>query len=233
MAAVLLGTIILAFSQVVFDRYALVLLPGVALMAGAAADDFGRWSTPRSAALRWAAAALLAGAALAQVAAAERRVQQWVLTHVAPGSRIALHSEFTQYLPRTERQLEDCATFVDTPAAYVHKWSTNGVLVPDATTEPFRGAVLNDERFAAYWCSRERRLRRGGYEIVSYHTGARFQGRLTNDVVREFLAGLRDPSLGFDVLVTSFAVPGAPAATAVVTRRTGQRLIYTRAGSNR
>jgi hypothetical protein len=237
-ATVALGTTILAFSQFVFDRYALVLLPGVALMAGAALQGVARRLTARSTVLAWSAAAVLCLVAFAQLAAAERRVadphpdldvREWVLAHVPPGSRIALHSEFTQYLPRTAAQLDICSTFVQTREAYVQKWATNGVRITTAAGEPFRDAVLNDELFAAYWCSRERLLGQAGYHIVPYHDGARFQGRRTDVVLRGFIEGLHDPARGFDVLVTSFEVPGAPPPVAAVTRRGGQRLIYMRA----
>jgi 4-amino-4-deoxy-L-arabinose transferase-like glycosyltransferase len=236
-ATVIAGTVVLAASQIVFDRYALVLLPGVTLMAGAAGTTLLSGLSARSVPLMRAVVAVLCIAALVQLAAAERRagepnvdwdVREWLLAHVPAGSRIAVHAEFTQFLPRTAQQLDACASLAATRAAYVQKWASNGVTIGPSGPEPFRRAILNDELFAAYWCGREQLLSTPGFEIVPYHDGARFGAWRTGAVLREFGEGLRDASRGFDVLVTSFPLPHGPSPAAVFTRLAGRRLIYVR-----
>jgi len=232
------GTLALGLSEIVFERYGLVLLPGVVLLAGFAGDHWLGPARPRS----WpVAAVVLAGCAIAtmttlwssQRIAAETDVDvlaaRWVTTHVRPGSRVAVWEESNAFIPRTEVQLRECSEQTEDPAAYAEKWRLNGINDPGDEAQPMRTAILNDEIFRAYWCRRELQARKdAGYFVLPYHTQPRFGALLENDVTDEFRTGQHAVTGGVDVLVINRRLDvGLPPAQVLETRR-GLRAIYVR-----
>ena len=202
LAPTLAGLLAIASSQIVADRYALVLLPGVALLAGA---GWQRLLAARGTIARRVAVGALAAAivwSLADDLAAERTRREvdvdvlaarWVLAHVPRGSRIALHDEAVARPPRSAATLQRCLARIDAPDAYEDKWAVEGIVIPDTAAEPMRSAVLSDERFFAYWCRRELDVRTDpGYDVVLYHAGPRFWAVAEQEALDEFHDGRLD-----------------------------------------
>ncbi len=227
----IVGGLVILSSEVVFDRYALVLFPGVALLA---AFGWQRLLDADRAGVRRIGAGLLAGA-LVWAAVAEIRsdlrqretdvdvlAEQWVLAHVARGRRVAVYDETVAPLPRTASALERCIQRVDGPHAYEEKLAVEGLHVPAGDAEPMRSAVLTDERFFAYWCRRERDVQRDpGYDVVLYNAEPRFWAIPERQALEDFREGR------LDVLVANGPVQvGRPPGAVLQTRR-GARVIYT------
>src|SRR5262249_8941047 len=128
----LLGIVAVSVAGVVFDRYVLVVAPGVVVLAASAWETLLLTSRPS---LRWTATiglAICAVTTAVSLVRLERRtgevdvdvlVQQWILSHVPPGKRVALHDEDNARLPRTAEQLRQCAAYVEQPEAWREKWS--------------------------------------------------------------------------------------------------------------
>jgi hypothetical protein len=232
----LIGTIAVSVAGVVFDRYVLVVAPGVIVLAASAWETLLLNSRPS---LRWAATIGLAICALTtaiSLVKVERRagevdvdvlVQQWVLSHVPPGKRVALHDEDNARLPRAAEQLQRCIGYVDRPAAWREKWAAEGVNVGENLATPMQAVLLTDERFNAYWCKRELETATdAGYWIVPYHNERRFGAVLERDAIADFQEGGSSLTGGVDVLVVnrSLDVAGPPAQEFRTER--GRRFIY-------
>ncbi len=227
----------LAASAIVFDRYGLVALPGVTVLA---AIGWDAGLTHARSHVRLVVQLVLVAAVSstmltlvrAQRAAAEPSVdllaRDWILDHVARGARVARHDEDNTYLPRTREQLAACAAGVNTPAAFDEKARTVGLSHAATAAEPMRSAVLNDELFTAYWCRRELLVSRdAGYDVVRYHVQPRFGSVLEAEAIDQFRSGAHTTS-GPDVLVLNRALDvGVPPSALFETRR-GVRVIYMR-----
>ena len=231
----LAGFAILVTSQIVFDRYSLVVLPGVALLAGAACAELCELPAVRWRTISRGLVAALALITLTETLVSQRRVgeaavdwdvQQWILHHVAYDRRVALHDEFTQYLPQRADQLAACATDISTRQAYRDKLRVNGI-TGTGELEPVRSAILNDEYFTAYWCRREMAVSSGGYVLRPYHDGDRFHTLTTSEAIAR-LAIPADRPEAIDVLVLAYALPAGQTPAAVFERRAGRRVIYAR-----
>ncbi len=232
----LLGFLILSASGGVFDRYALVLLPGLVVIAAA---GWERWLTSVVALPQRIATALLAVCAVITLVSlwnAERMTgeidvdvlaKRWVMDHVQPGSHIAVYDEMNALLPRTADQLTHCAEYVHTDEAYQRKFRSEGLSAEAVEDEPMRAMVLNDEDFEAYWCRRELDARSTpGFFVVRYHDAPRFDAVPENDVLHEFAHGGTAVTGGVDVLVINRDVDvGRPPAAVFATAR-GRRVIY-------
>jgi hypothetical protein len=233
-----LGTLALITSETVFDRYGLFLLPGLTVLAALGWD--ARLTTG-SAGVR-AAAAALAGVSvvwtLTSLVQAERVAgevdvdvvaREWILGHVARGSRVAIHDEDNAFLPRAAVQLHACVDHLGTLDAYREKWLTEGITSAVDRAQPMRSMVLNDETYLAYWCHRELDVQPdAGYIVVPYHNGPRFGTFPEADVVREFRTGNAAITGGVDVLVMNRPIDvGKPPAQIFRTAR-GQRVLYQR-----
>jgi hypothetical protein len=233
-----LGTVALTLSGIVFDRYVLVLYPGAVLLASI---GWEHWlSAPRASLRNVGAAALAIGLASTLVALwdAERMTgeadvdvlaRNWILKEVPTGSRIAIQDETNAVFPRSEAQLRACASFVATPAAYARKWAIEGFNSQVSTGEPMRAMLLTDEEFSAYWCRRELGVRSGlGYYVVRYHEEPRFDAVLERDAVKEFRTGSHDLTGGIDVLVMNREIDASMRPAAVISTARGRRVIYRR-----
>jgi hypothetical protein len=215
----------------------LVVAPGVVLLAAWAWETL--LSSPRASTRMLTRAALLLGVLTTTISVvnAERRsgevdvdvlVQQWILTHLAPGQRVALHDENNARLPRTASQLQQCMMYVDQPAAWREKWSVEGVNARENLSMPMQAVLLTDERFNAYWCRRELETETTdtGYWIVPYHSDRRFGAVLERDAITDFRTGSKELTGGVDVLVMNRPVDaGRPPSQEFQTAR-GQRVIY-------
>jgi hypothetical protein len=238
---VALGTVALAASAIVFDRYGLVLLPGLSLLAGMG------WQAAWSARGRTARAAALAAVILTTIATSSALLESqrvagehdvsllasdWILAHVRPGARVARHDEDNTFLPRTREQLDACAAGVYGADAYLTKLRVVGSSDQASPDEPMRSAVLNDELFQAYWCRRERTARlTTGFAVTTYHAEPRYGSLLERDAIAEFRAGIAGSNAGLDVLVMNRPVDvGVPPAALLRTSR-GERVIYARPGA--
>jgi hypothetical protein len=230
------GALVLAVSAIVFDRYWLAVMPGLLVLAGL---GWGRWlGAERRIARSGAFIALTACAVLtvSHLVTDERRAaesdpdalaREWVLAHVARGSRVALHHETNAFLPRTRAQLSSCAEWVGTPEAYRKKWELLGVASGPTGSEPMRTMVLNDELFNAHWCRRELQVQTDpGYDVVTYHREPRFGAMLESEAIRNFQAGSHEPAGGVDVLIVNRPVAVNVPPSAVLQTRRGQRVIY-------
>jgi hypothetical protein len=231
----LLATAALLLSATVFDRYALVLLPGATILAGLGWDE---WLLHSRAPIRRGAAIALSACLVATTlslissqrvvgdADVDVLVRNWIAANVSPGSRVALHDEMNAFLPRAADQLRECAEYATTTSAYEEKWLVENIKTSVADTEPMESMVLNDERFAAYWCRRE--LAAGspnGFHVVRYHDERRFSAVLERDAVNEFRGG-HHKTPGLDVLVMNRPVDvGVPPVQVFRTAR-GRRVIY-------
>lgn len=232
------ATLVLVLSAVVFDRYGMVLLPGAAILAGLGWDE---WLGDRRVRVRRGAAVALAASLVATTMSVVRSqrvigeadvdvlMRNWVLANVSPGSRVAVHDEMNAYLPRDPDQLRECAERVTTASAYQEKWMVEGVQASAGERRPMESMLLNDERFNAFWCRRE--LGAGGasrFHVVTYHDQPRFEAVLERDAINDFKTGTGQATGGVDVLVMNRSVDvGVPPIQVFRTAR-GQRLIYQR-----
>jgi len=234
----LLATAALLLSATVFDRYAMVLLPGAAILAGLGWD---RWLTHANATIRRGAAVALALCIVAtalslvdsQRVAGEADVdvlaRNWILANVPAGSRVAVHDEMNAYLPRAADQLRACAERVTTTAAYNEKWQVEDVKTSVTDTKPMESMVLNDERFAAYWCQRELSLGNlNGFHVVTYHAEPRFGSILERDAVNGFRGREHSDMAPLDVLVMNRPVDVGVSPVQTFRTARGQRVIYRR-----
>jgi len=235
---VVFGTLGLLASAIVFDSYGLILLPGVLVFA---ACGWEAWLSSARRPARLFAAFACGGCVLitlyslvrAERVAGEADVDvltnQWILSNVGRGQRIAIHDEDNAFLPRTAAQLRECVNHVGTLEAYKEKWLVEGVSSTVDRAQPMRSMVLNDETYLAYWCHRELDVQQdAGYHIVPYHDGLRFGAFQERDVVSEFRNGTAAVTGGVDVLVMNRPIDvGRPPAQVLQTER-GQRVIYRR-----
>src|SRR4029079_19340411 len=210
------GLALLAASEIVFDRYALLVAPGALLIAAAG------WQRALDAAqvaprlLRSVAVTVFVGALLVQPVLAIRRVAQvgsyheahaWMLAHLPDKSRVVIYSEDNLFLPRTSEQLEACASGIWSADAYAAKWATNGVNLSRPQVLPMRLAVLNDEFFRAFWCLRELDAPRPiSFVVERFHQDPRFDTLNVETMVRQFNDGLADPARGFDAVLVHFPI---------------------------
>jgi hypothetical protein len=191
--------------------------------------------------VRWGASFVLAAALVATATSVVRSqriigeadvdvlVRDWLLAHVSPGSRVAIHDEMNAYLPRDPVQLRDCAERVTTAAAYEEKWRTEGVKTSLADTRSIDSMVLNDEHFSAFWCRRELGAASAlHFHVVTYHEEPRFEAVLEHDAMNDFRARSRQATGGIDVLVMNRPVDVGVAPVQVFRTARGQRVIYMR-----
>jgi hypothetical protein len=232
----LLATTALLVSAVVFDRYAMVLLPGAAILGGLGWDVLLRH--PRATIRGYVAVALglCLIATIISLVQSQRVIgeadvdvlaRDWIVANVPPGSRVAVHDEMNAYLPRAADDLRACAEYVITTTAYEEKWLVEGVKTSVADVKPMESVVLTDEQFAAFWCRRE--LAAGnlnGFHVVTYHQEHRFGSILERDAVNRFRGRAHQDGPLLDVLVMNRPVDtGVPAVQTFRTAR-GQRVIY-------
>lgn len=205
LAALAVG--LLCASAIVFDRYGLVVLPALTLTATAGWQSIGgRW--PRLASALPVALVLL-GLPQSWLALGEFRhinsyhaAHVWMVARLPDRASVVIYSEDNQYLPRTSAQLAECEAYVRSETAYREKWATNGVVVPPGSGMPMRLAVINDELFHGYWCSRELlSLQSRAFVVHRFHAAPRFQTLDVPTLEREFRAGLTDPARGFDAVL--------------------------------
>jgi hypothetical protein len=215
---------LLCASAIVFDRYGLVVLPALTLTATAGWQWVSRrWPRLGSA---LPIALLVLGLPQSWFALDEFRhigpyhaAHAWMIAHLPDRASVVIYSEDNQYLPRTDAQLAECETYVGSDAAYREKLATNGVVIAPASGMPMRLAVVNDELFHAYWCSREKLSpRESAFVVRRFHAGPRFQTLDVPSLEREFRAGLTDPSRGFDAVLVHW--PLFPDLRPIVTFQT-------------
>jgi hypothetical protein len=236
-----LSIIVLILSETVFDRYALVFLPALSVLAGFGWNEFliNRAGTMRRAAagafsvcLVLTSVSLVVDERVAGETDVDVLARDWALANVPLGSRIALHDESNANWPRSLEQLVKCADYVLTADAYREKWHSEHLVPPSET--PMRLAVMNDEYFAAYICRREAEVvERPGFVIVPYHDDVRFSAALEADVLKRFVEGDRDSGDGVDVLVMNRSVDVGVAPAVVLRTRRGMRVIYVSPRLNR
>jgi hypothetical protein len=221
LALTVLAVGLLCASAIVFGRYGLVVLPALTLTATAGWQSVGgRW--PRLSGVL-PIALLLLGLPQSWLALDEFRhlnsyhlAHSWMIAHLPDRASVVIYSEDNQYLPRTAAQLAECEAYVGSDAAYREKLATNGVLVAPGSGMPMRLAVLNDELFHAYWCSREKLApREPAFVVGRFHADPRFQTLDVPTLEREFRAGLVDPTRGFDAVLVHWPLFAdlQPAAT--------------------
>jgi hypothetical protein len=230
------GVLLLVKSGIVFDRHGLVLMPGLTILAALGWEQY--LSSERA---RVRAAALVAlvtcvlstGVNLVRAeqeagdASVDTLATQWILSNVAKGSRVAVPDEITTTIPRAKSQLQDCAAKPQRPEAYLEKWRALGYQPHHTSLEPMRSAVLNDELYYAYWCSRELAVQQEpGFFVVPYHNEPRFNAVLEDDVLSDFRSGSIAATGGVDVLVINRIVDVGVAPTIIVRNGLGQRVIY-------
>lgn len=234
-----IGALILGRSAIVFDRYAMVLAPGMAVLA---AIGWHRALTASGRALVIArtAAGFALIVTLTQLVAAERvageadvdsLARAWVLENVPRGARVAVHDESNASLPRSAAQLSACSRAAEGMDAYRRKWEQLGYPPPDGGAEPLRLMLLNDEMSYAYWCRRELEAQHDpGYFVIRYHADRRANAVLERDVIAELANGDAvggNAVGGIDVLVINRQL-GDRDSRAVLRTRRGARFIYTR-----
>ena len=142
---VVLGSIGLLASAVVFDRYGLILLPGALILS---ASGWELWLR-RDGRLSWSfAIAACVGCLIVTAVSlvrAERRAgeidvdvstRHWILANVPRGQRVAVHDEDNAFLPRTAAQLRTCVAHLNSFDAYREKWKVEGVSSPEDDAEP-------------------------------------------------------------------------------------------------
>jgi hypothetical protein len=118
-------------------------------------------------------------------------------------------------------QLAECEAYVGSEAAYREKLATNGIVVAPGLGMPMRLAVVNDELFHAYWCSRELlSLQSPAFVVHRFHAAPRFQTLDVPTLEREFRAGLTDPARGFDAVLVHW--PLFPDLRPIVTFETSR-----------
>ncbi len=223
-AAVIVTVVVLyGGAAIVFDRYGLVILPGLALAATAGAQRLAERLNVAPALVVSALLVLgLPQTLLAVSQIAQRNsyhlAHDWMMAHLPDGASVVLYDEDPQYLPRTQGQLAACAAYVWSGAAYAEKLASNDLRAtsPAVSGLPMRSAVLNDEIFHAFWCSRERlRPHSPAFAITRFHDGKRFQTIDVATLRSEFDAGLTDSSRGFDAVLVHW--PLEPALTPAMT----------------
>jgi hypothetical protein len=234
----LLGSVALALMATVFDRYGLVLLPGAIVLAAVGWD---LWLLHSRTIVSRAGMAVL-GVCVVATAVSLFRSQQfvgdigldvllrdWIVANVNPGSGVAVHDEMNAFLPRTLEQLRACTDYVSTAAAYLEKWRVEGVETSVIDTRPMDSLLLTDERFSAFWCSRELALGSpAGFRVVPYHDDRRFGAVLERDAINDFRTGGRQATGGVDVLVLNREVEIGMAPAVIFSTRAGRRVIYRR-----
>ena len=200
--------LLLSGSAIVFGRHGLLLLPGLALAATAGWQSASaRW--PRFSPSWVTALVLVVGVPFSVRATNEFRfansyhtAHNWIRTHLPDGASVVIYSEDNQFLPRTATQLDQCAAYVWTDAAYREKWRTNGMAVPANSGMPMQSAVMADEIFHSYWCARERlAVSSPAFVVHRFHPDPRFQTMTVPALRDEFVAGLADASRGFDAVL--------------------------------
>ena len=211
LSVLVLGTALVGVSQTVFDRYAIFVVPALVLLS---AEGYALVFTEMRRPVRWiggVATAILLIITVSEVRSTQRfygavdsyrRSQTWILTHLQPGARVAVESEYGPWLPRTREQLITLIRDIGEHAAYVRKMEVNGIHFTSAS-EPMRLAVLNDEHYFAHWYRRELsgRLPGNGFEVTYYSDEPRFKAIETSKAIAEFVAGLGDRARGFDALL--------------------------------
>jgi hypothetical protein len=208
-ATAVVAVAVLSASAIVFDRYGLVVLPGLLLMGTAG------WTSvlglhPRLDATMLTGFLLVAGLAQPIVAMDQFRhlnsyhvAHEWLMSRLPNGASVVIYAEDNQYLPRTAAVLAACADYVSSDGAYREKWKTNGVEVQPGSGTPMELAVLNDERFHAFWCARELMAPTppSAFDVRRFHSGQRFQVMTPAALREEFEAGRVDSSRGFDAIL--------------------------------
>lgn len=232
-----LASLALLAAPITFDRYALVLMPGVLVLAALGWERVLTVARPRVRTAGWVVAASCLVLTSRQLVQSQRNAgeisvdvaaAQWITAHVPIGGRIALHNEWSVPLPRSAAALRACAEQADGGVAYREKWRALGWAAPDDVVQPMAGPLLTDERFAAYLCRRELGVRQdAGYTVVPYHDEPRFGAIPEADAIDAYLQGSTGPD-AIDVLVLSHSadLPEPPAQ--VVRTSRGQRVIYMR-----
>jgi hypothetical protein len=236
-----LGAAALTGSSVFFDRYVLVLLPGVAVLAGLgweyclghrtrfvrAATGVGLVASLLFMTVNLGASQRDIGATHVDVLAA-----RWVMQYVPPGAVVAVHDETVAPLPRTAEQLRACVARVTTSEAYRQKWSILGWGVDPDGPEPMRSMLLNDERYFAYLCRRELDVRSEseGYRVVLFHNGPRFWAVEEADAMTRFRSDTVAEPARIDVLILSQEADVGVEPIEIVRSPVGQRIIYVRPG---
>lgn len=232
------GAVAVLGSAVAFNRYGLAFLPGVLLLSAvgwqAALEQSSRAFRVAArvamvAAVVWTSVALIRAERVIGAPDVDVQVKAWILQHVPRGSRVAIHHETNAFLPRTARQLQSCASYIDTGQAFEDKWRIEGFAVTSGSVAPMKRVLMNDELFQAFWCVRELQVQRDpGYEIVAYHSEPRFAGVLEVDAIREFRDGTTEVTGGIDVLVVNRPVAVGVEPVMHVVNARGQRVIYRR-----
>jgi hypothetical protein len=160
---------------------------------------------------------------------------EWMLTHLQDGASVAIYDEDNQYLPRSSAQLKECASYVWSDAAYREKLATNDLVAHADSGTPMRLAILNDEFFHAFWCSRELLVPHSpSFVVRRFHSGKRFQTLEFDTLSAEFAAGLVDPQRGFDAVLSHEALTSSVAPAMVFTTDVGPTLkLYLRSDAVR
>jgi hypothetical protein len=239
---VTLGAAALVASAIVFDRYVLVLLPGIVLMASQGwawliGHPRARVRTAGAIALTvavgWTAVALWHAQRVAGETDVDALATRWIEQHVPRGSRVAVHDESASPLPRAAGQLRECEERVNTPEAYARKWRTLGI-EPTTSDQPMASALLTDELFYAYWCRQERQAQTDpGFHVVPYHREPRFWAELEADVIEEFRTGASTMTGGIDVLILNRRLDDGLEPAHVIQTSRGLRAVYLRHAPNR
>lgn len=233
-----IGTLILSRSGVLFDRYGLVLMPALVVLAGLGWEAWLTWNLTMTRRLAIGAFTVCVAMTAWQLVRAERvagetdvdvQVQRWIVSHVPSGRRVALFDESNAYLPRAAAQLRDCMEAPYTNGAYREKWRVLGVTGVGGDLESMRSTVLNDEISRAYWCRRELSVQTDpGYFLVPYHDAPRSGAFVERDVIDEFNSGNADKTGGVDVLVVNRPVDVSTPPTQSFETARGRRVIYVR-----
>jgi hypothetical protein len=205
-----LGALAIAFTSRLYSRYALLVLPAVALIAAigiVAVIDRARGHARVVVACALLVLIAVSGWQLwtsqAYVGKADSyaRAYAWLMRNMKPGDRIAVDAEFPQHLPRTREQLTAMVSEVSNPDAYAKKMASNG-FQGAVDSQPMRLAVLNDEFYVAYWAQRELAGDTSrGFEITLYADAPQYNSILTREAVAQFVDGLTDSEKGFDLLL--------------------------------
>lgn len=243
-----LGTLLVVFtaavltlfgiSVIVFDRHGLLVLPALALAAAATSDRLLASTGPLRMTL--VVATVLVVGVLQSVLAIDRIgavnsyhvAHEWMLTHLPDDASVVVFAEDNQYLPRTRAQLVECASDVWSDSAYRDKWATNGVTIGPGSGTPMKLAILNDELFHAFWCSREILATPArAFFVHRFHSGRRFRTLTPPAVEVEFVSGVTDPSRGFDAVLTHLPMTSGRQPDMTFTTDVGPTLLlYLRPG---
>lgn len=207
---ILIGVLLIAKADEVYDRYGLLMFPAVVLVAAVGYSELlsRTHGTARAAvALGVVGLTLLTGW---QLWLSQRFVGQvesyslahdWLMQHLKPGDRVAVDLLYTRRLPHTREQLLAELAERVSPEAYNRKMRVVGY--PPVAGEPMRRAVLNDELYDVHWMRRELGIREAGegFQVTRYYATPRFDLPLTDEVIAEFREGLKDPRRGYEVLL--------------------------------